>query len=243
MALCLPLLCSCVLDSADNSKYNDSNLNRFAESMAESRLTFPMVLIETALCIEDYEKMSAEEKIRMTYIFENLIKTADNTYSMGDFYGLNVSTDGKSMKDTDAKWTFESTWYSRYYYSSQFSDTRRFELYRYPEDAGYTYFLSCDRNSGIGETIIMIKETEDDEAYFSWELTAQGSYRSPEGRFVEFRTAEPVTRKVWRSNGNDDSKVSVNGRFMVTIHNQDREVLDEVHVDLTRDSVNKYYKF
>lgn len=243
MALCLPLLCSCVLDSADTSNHNDSNLNRFAESMAESRLTFPMVLMETALCIEDYENMSAEDKIRMTHIFENLIKTADNAYSMGNFYGLNVSTGGTSMKDTDARWTFESTWYSDFYYSSQFSGTRRFELYRYPEDAGFTYFLSCDKDSEAGETIIMIRETEDAEAYFSWEITVRGSYRSPEGRFVEFKTAEPVTRKVWRATGNDDSKVSVKGRFMVTIHTQDLEVLDEVNIDLTRESANKYYKF
>lgn len=243
MALCLPLLCSCILDRADTSDYNEDNLRYFAESMAESRLTFPMVLLETVLCIEDYENMSAEDKIGMKHIFENLIKTSDKTYSMGDFYDLNVSTDGKSSKDEDMKWTFESTGYSRYYYSSQFTDIRRFELYRYPEDAGPTYFLSCDKKSEAGTTAIMIKENEDDEAYFSWEVTVSGKYRSPEGRIAEFQTAEPVTRKVWRATGNDDSKVSVSGRFMVTIFNEDLEVLDEVSIDLTRVSTNMYYAF
>ena len=80
MALCLPLLCSCILDRADTSDYNEDNLRYFAESMAESRLTFPMVLLETVLCIEDYENMSAEDKIGMKHIFENLIKTSDKTY-------------------------------------------------------------------------------------------------------------------------------------------------------------------
>lgn len=243
MAVCLPFLCSCILDSAETSAYNDNNLLNFATSMAESRLTFPMVLMETAICIEDYESMSAEDKVRMKHIFENLIKTSDKTYSMGNFYGLNVSTGGKSLKDEDVKWTLESSWYSDRYYSSQFSDRRRFELQRYPEDAGYTYFLSCDNNSDIGETILIIKEITDDEAYFSWEVTVRGSYRSPEGRLVNFQTIDPVTRKVWRATGNGDSRVSVRGRFKVMIHDKDVNVLDEVIIDLTRDSSNIYYSF
>lgn len=211
--------------------------------MAESRLTFPMVLMETALCIEDYENMSAEDKVGMKHIFENLIKTSDRTYAMGNFYGLNISTDGKSLKDEDVKWTFESSWHSDHYDSSQFSDRRRFELQRYPEDVVYTYFLSCDNNSDIGETILIIKEIMDDEAYFSWEVIVRGSYRSPEGRLVNFQTINPVTRKVWRATGNDDSKVSVRGSLQFMILDRDAEVLDEVIIDLTRDSSNNYYSF
>lgn len=243
-ALLLPILSSCVIGYEEESPHSDRNLELLAAATAEARFTFPMVLVETVLSIEDYENMTAEDKLEMTHVFNSLIKTSDRTYTMDRFYNFKLATDGKSMRqDEDAEWTFESSWGDRLYYSS-FSDKRRFSLLRYPEDAGYDYFLSCDRNSDAGESIFMITEFEDEEAYFSWKIEMRGSYLSDEGRLMEFCTDGPVYRKVYRKNTEaEQSRVWTEGRMLIKIHDRNGDMLDELVYDLKRDSDNIYYNF
>ena len=243
-ALLLPVLSSCVIGNEEKSPHSDKNLEILAAATTEARFTFPMVLVETVLAIEDYENMAAEDKLEMTHVFNSLIKTSDRVYTMDRFYSFKLTTDGNSMRhDEDAEWTFESAWGDRMYYSS-FAERRRFSMLRYPEDAGYDYFLSCDKNSDAGESIFMITELEDTDAYFSWKIEMRGSYLSDEGRLMEFCTDGPAYRKVYRRNTEaEHSKVWTEGHMLITIYDKDGNKLDELVYDLKRESDNMYYDF
>ena len=75
---------ACVISHSDTSNYKF--LPEVAEFKAESRLEFPMVMVETAMAIEAYQEMSAQEKVQMGYIYRSAISTGEGRYKMDRFY-------------------------------------------------------------------------------------------------------------------------------------------------------------
>lgn len=236
-AMSLVLLCSCTVESAERSGYSEASLQRFASEVAEDKLIFPMSIFETVLLIDEYERMSAEEKVELGHIFNHLIKSSDKVYTMKDFYNLKVSTDGKSIYEDGAEWMFQTD-YSMYGY-----DSKSFALYRNPEGSGHDFIMDPDVK-GSPQTEIRIDFIEDEDAYFSWEIEVDGGFTSDQGRDVRYITDGPVTRKVTRSSDSvAESMVTMKGRFVVTIFDTDGTQLDEIRYDLSGTEVNPYYQF
>lgn len=227
ITLLLPLMTACRIERAESSNHTEKDLQYYASTMADSRLIFPMVLAETAMSIDIYENMSAEDKIGLTYIFNNLLKTGENTYTMNDFFGLKVSTDGNSINEPGAEWYFESTW-GGFYGTEGFNSGRKFILTCRPEGTDRDWALTCDPGTDHSHTIFF-NDTDEDNAFYSWEIMMEGQDESPKGLHIGFRTDGAVKRSVYRKTEEiGESQVRMDGGFIVNIYEADMDHLDEI---------------
>lgn len=236
-ALSLFALCSCIVESADSPSYSEKALQHFASEVVEDKILFPMSVFETVLLIQDYEDMSAEEKVELTHIFNSMVKVSESVYTMERFHDLKVSTDGKSIYEDGAEWLFQ-TEYGVYNYTP-----RSYRLYNNPDEAGHDFIFETDVKSSP-QTKILIDNAADDSAYFSWKFEVEGSFVSDQGRTVQYKSAGPVTRKV--SSSSDavaESIATTAGSLIITIFDTDGKELDEITYDMSGIDYNRFYAF
>lgn len=228
LAMCLPLFNACKLDSAETSDLNDHNLDYLTQKYLESRLEFPVVMAETALSIDIYEQMTAEDKTGMGYIYRSLLKESDGYYLMSDFYGFKLNTGDKSLKEPGTVWRFETNWGS---FGSDYPHMYGNYIYTLSAAgpaAGYDYKLTCDSDYyepyEIKMTVI-----EDEEAFYAWNIEMSCEFMTEEGRSVTIRTDGPVVRKVYRKGGETvESQVTMTGkaRMRISLEPGGNEVMD-----------------
>ena len=236
-ALSLFALCSCIVESADIPSYSEKALQHFASEVVEDKILFPMSVFETVLLIQDYEEMSAEEKVELTHIFNSLVKVSESAYKMERFHNLKVSTGGKSIYEDGAEWLFQTD-YAAYSYTP-----KSYRLYNNPDEAGHDFIFETDVKDSP-QTKILIDRVEDDSAYFSWKFEVDGSFASDQGRTVQYKSAGPVTRKVSRSSDAvAESLVTTAGSLMITIFDTDGKELDEITYDMSGTDYNRFYAF
>jgi hypothetical protein len=137
LALCAMSLNACVISHSDTSNYKF--LPEVAEFKAESRLEFPMVMVETAMAIEAYQEMSAQEKVQMGYIYKSAVSTGEGRYKMDRFYEYYLDMNGKSISQPDAEWIIktEAGSFDRYFTQTTMRLTR-------PDTPEHEYRLVCD---------------------------------------------------------------------------------------------------
>lgn len=236
-ALSFIILCSCTVESADSPTYSEKALDHFASEVVEDKVQFPMSVLETVLLIQDYEEMSAEEKVNLTHIFSSLIKVSDQVYTMNKFYNLKVSTDGQSIYEDGAEWSFQTD-YALYNYTP-----RSYRLYNDSEESGHDYIFDTDVKDSPQSKII-IEEISDDSYYFSWKFEVEGWFESDQGRSVHYRSKSPVTRKVARSSDKvAESMITTTGSLIITIYDIDGKQLEEITYDMSGTTFNTFYKF
>lgn len=202
--LCIPVISACRLDSGETSDYSRHNLQTYAWTEVKSKVIFPVIMAETAMSVEAYEKMSAEEKMQMGYIYRTLIKVDDTHYKMHDFYTFTLSTGGRSISEPGALWVMTS-------------DKDRYELVYMPEDSNYEYRIYCQSYAG-DSYVVDFNSIEDENAFYSWEIVADCMCKSYAGYEVQVKTDGPLVRKVYRGNGNvNHSCVMMDGAVTVRI--------------------------
>lgn len=236
-ALSIIALCSCTVESADSPSYSERTLLHFASEVAEDKVLFPMSVFETVLLIQDYENMSAEEKVELTHIFNSLMKVSDGVYTMEKFHNLKVSTDGKSIYEDGAEWMFQTD-YAVYNYSS-----RSYKLYNNPDEAGHDFTFNTDVK-GSPQSVILIDRNADESAYFSWKFEVEGWFESDQGRQVRYKSDGPVSRKVTKSSEEiAESMVTTYGNLVITIFDIDGKQIDEIKYDMSGTEFNSFYQF
>lgn len=198
--LCIPVISACRLDSGESSNYSSLNLQNYARTEVNSKVIFPVILAETAMSVEAYDKMSAEEKMQMGYIYRTLIKVDDTHYQMQDFYTFTLSTGGRSISEPGALWVMTS-------------GKDRYELVHMPEDSNYEYRIYCWFHDGDSH-VVDFNSVEDEYAYYSWEIVTDCMCRSHTGYEVQVVTDGPLIRKVYRGN---PSYVMMDGAVTVRI--------------------------
>lgn len=217
LALCVPFFSACEIDSAETSDLNDHNLDYLTQKYLESRLEFPVVMAETALAIDIYEQMTAEEKTGMGYIYRSLLKESSGYYKMNDFYGFMLNTNGKSIAEPGAVWNFETNRGSfdlDYYHMY---GNYRYALSAAGTDDGYDYKLTCD--SGYFEPYeIKMTVLDDDDAFYAWHIEMSCAFLTEEGRSVAIGTDGPVVRKVYRKSDEvGETQVMMTGKAKMRI--------------------------
>lgn len=241
-ALCLVSFNSCRVDGPETSKYH--LLSDLAEHKASSRLEFPMVMAETAMSIEAYEGMTAEEKLGMGYIYENLMKTGEGQFGMKDFYGFTLDMQGRSISEPGAEWFIKA-------YNGSFGRyVADFTMYfARQQDGEYDYKLVCN-HKGYPAYEVLFSEVEDDEAFYSWIMEVSTRFTTGEGRVVTISTAEPVSRKVYRAQPKDpQSYVMMKGALEISFEGDadgdgTLELLDVVRCEYDgRKHPNERYNF
>ena len=236
-ALSLMVLCSCTVESADSPTYSERTLRQFASEVAEDKVLFPMAVFETVLLIQDYEDMSAEEKVELGHIFHSLKKVSDGVYTMEKFHNLKVSTDGNPIYEDGAEWFFQTD-YAVYNYSP-----RSYSLYNNPDKTGHDFIFNTDIKKSP-QSEILIDTIDDESAYFSWKFEVDGWFESSQGRLTHYRSEGPVTRKVTRSSEEvAESMITTEGSLLITIFDIDGEQLDEITYDMSGTEFNTLYRF
>lgn len=243
MSVLIPLMTACSIDNPQNSNHTEKDLNYYASLMADSRLVFPMVLAETAISIDTYLGMSAEDKVGMTYIFSNLLQTQQTVYEMDRFFGMKVSTDGKSLTEHGSAWEFESTNGSFYGYDWT-EGIRRFRLIHKEDGEDWEWELKCDIG-GSHPYSIFFRSIQEDEAWYNWEISMKGTSTSPQERSVEFETDGTVKRAVYRKSEEvGESQTKMDGGLILNIYEADMDHLDEVSYRFDSiKSQNPHYDF
>lgn len=190
-------LTACVISDSDTSKYHF--YPQLVEFKAESRFEYPMVMVETAMSIEAYETMSAEEKMGMGYIYESALATGAGRYKMEDFYGFTLDMNGNSISEPDSEWLINTNAgsFDRYYAETTMRLTRL-------QDSEYEYRLACHYNDfQVYEMFFSHVEEEPVEGeatpYYSWKIEMSCSFTTEDGNVVTINTLGPVTRKVYRA--------------------------------------------
>ena len=189
LALCASLFNACVIDSSETSNYKF--LHDAVANEVEDRLVFPIVMAETALLIDVYEKMTPEEKIQMGYIYRNVLKTEEGKYTMNGFYNYALDTRGKSLDEPGAEWVI-STHASSFQYR-----IGRGHFLLSKSESGEGYILVCEQE-GSQPYDILFRVVEDEEAYYSWEIEMECHYTTAKDRDVTMVTDAPIVRKVYR---------------------------------------------
>ena len=184
--LLLAILCTCIIscqvEGADTPTREAYPLSKYASDAAESRVVFPLAMMETAFNIEAYENATAEEKVKMTYIFNCLLNQGNN-YQMKNFYSFYLTPDGKSIHEPGAEWHISASNYGNY--------------------ADYTLKCTADGKWEMtlvyenGQIDYTITQEAEDESLFNWSVSLTGSLTSGQGRVVEIRSDGPITRKVY----------------------------------------------
>ena len=192
IALCIPLLESCVIDNGDSSNYD--NFHELVRITAESRLEYPIVMAETAMSVMAYDAMAPEDKVEMGYIYENVIKISDSKFQMDKFHSFILDTGGKSLENADALWTI-TVWGGSFDYRER---ECVFKLCRQDDSDGHMYRLVCEYE-GYEPYEIYFSPVEDEEAYYSWEMDMSCRFTTTQGREVDLTTVGPFVRKVYRA--------------------------------------------
>lgn len=235
-ALSIIALCSCTVESADSPSYSERTLLHFASEVVEDKVLFPMSVFETVLLIQDYEEMSAEEKVELTHIFNSLMKVSDGVYTMEKFHDLKVSTDGKSIYEDGAEWHFQ-TEYAVYSYIP-----RSYTLYNNPDKTGLDFIFNTDVKDSP-QSVMLIDKVEDESAYFSWSFEVDGWFESDKGRSINYRSEGPVSRTVTRSSEKvAESMITTAGKMIITIFDSDGKQLDEIRYDMSGTEFNSFYQ-
>lgn len=184
--LLLALMCSCFIsceiENADTPTRERYPLERYASETTDSRVIFPLAMMETAFNIETYENATDAEKVNMTYIFQNILKQ-NNSYKMKNFYAFYLLPDGNSIHTAGSTWHFSALNYG--------TDPFRFTL-NCSEDGKWEMSASY-HDGGLKFNISQLPQ---DESIFNWEISVTGSLTSREGRTVTVSSAGPITRKV-----------------------------------------------
>ena len=183
---------ACVISHSDTSNYKF--LPEVAEFKAESRLEFPMVMVETAMAIEAYQEMSAQEKVQMGYIYKSAVSTGEGRYKMDRFYEYSLDMNGKSISQPDAEWIIktEAGSFDRYFTQTTMRLTR-------PDTPEHEYRLVCDYKGYPSYEILFSSLAEEDGSYYSWIIEMSCSFTTDDGYVVTINTLEPITRKVYRA--------------------------------------------
>ena len=192
-ALCAISLNACVVSHSATSSY--SCLPDVVQFKAESRFEYPMVMVETAMSIEAYESMSAQEKVNMGYIYNYALSTGEGKYSMERYYGFTLNMNGKSISEPDAEWIIKTQAgsFERYFAKTTMKLTRL-------QDSQYEYRLLCDYSDYAPYEIFFSRvEDEEDESYYSWKIEMNCCFETRDGYVVTVKTLGPVTRKVYRA--------------------------------------------
>lgn len=216
LALFTLLFSGCLIDTAETS--NIDFLDEAVDNELLDRLVFPMVMAETAFLINVYEGMSAEEKLEMGYVYRALLKEAEGKYTMNNFHGFTLETGGKTLDEPGAEWYLTAFNRFAYYNTSE----TRFVLSR--SESGYSLVCQYDKNDPYE---ICFRSVEDEEAFFSWEIDFQCTYKTDEGRTVSMTADAPIVRKVYRK-GVKDEGCSLIMDGTVTVDIKDHDVVPRV---------------
>ena len=217
LALFTLLFSGCLIDTAETS--NIDFLDEAVDNELLDRLVFPMVMAETAFLIDVYEGMSAEEKLEMGYVYRALIKEAEGEYTMNNFHGFTLETGGKTLDEPGAVWYLAVLNRFVYYYTTE----TRFVLSR--SESGYSLICKYDKNDPYE---IRFRSVEDEEAFFSWEIDFQCTYKTDEDRTVNMTTDAPIVRKVYRKGVKGD-ECSLMMEGSVTVDIKDHDVVPHVY--------------
>jgi hypothetical protein len=173
---------SCEIENAETSTREDYSLEEYASDLTNGRVVFPLAMMETAFNIETYVNAPAEEKVKMTYIFNSILQQGNN-YAMKNFYSFYLIPDGNSIHMPGAIWQFSAFNYGSY--------TPEFTL-RCIEEGKWDMTVNYDN----GQILFNICQLPLDESVLNWEVSLEGSLISGQGRIVEISSSGPITRKV-----------------------------------------------
>lgn len=230
LAICSCLM-SCEVESADKPTREQYSLGAYASESTDMRVEFPLAMMETAFNIEAYENAPAEEKKKMTYIFNSLLSQG-GSYRMKNFHSFYLTPDDKSLHEPGAIWKMFAC--NDRYYAPDGTDL----ILNCVGDGRWV--MSSEYPNGKIEFNITRLPGED-VTLFNWEVQLSGTLTSGQGRVLKIYTPDSIIRQV-RVNQWECSTI-MEGTVKFSIYDKDAvTLLDEmVYAFDGKETDNKYY--
>ena len=184
-AICSCLM-SCVVERADKPTREQYNLEAYVNEATDLRVVFPLAMMETAFNIEAYENAPAEEKKKMTYIFNSLLSQG-GSYRMKNFHSFYLTPDDKSLHEPGAIWKMFAC--NDRYYAPDGTNM----ILSCVEDGKWV--MSSEYDNGRIEFNIT-RLTVEDGALFNWEVQVSGTLTSGQDRVLKIDTPDSIVRQV-----------------------------------------------
>ena len=228
-AICSCLM-SCEVESADKPTREQYSLGAYASESTDMRVVFPLAMMETAFNIEAYENATAEEKKKMTYIFNSLISQG-GSYLMKNFHSFYLTPDDKSLHEPGAVWKIFA--HNDRYYAPYGTNM----ILSCVEDGKWV--MSSEYDNGRIEFNITRLPAEG--TLFNWEVSLSGTFTSGQGRVLKIYTPDSLIRQVRVDQWGCSTRME--GAVKFSIYDNDAvTLLDETsYVFAGKEKDNLYY--
>ena len=221
---------SCEVESADKPTREQYSLGAYANESTDMRVVFPLAMMETAFNIEAYENATAEEKKKMTYIFNSLISQG-GSYLMKNFHSFYLTPDDKSLYEPGAVWKIFA--HNDRYYAPYGTNM----ILSCVEDGKWV--MSSEYDTGMIEFNITRLPAEG--TLFNWEVSLSGTFTSGQGRVLKIYTPYSLIRQVRVDQWGCSTRME--GAVKFSIYDNDAvTLLDETsYVFAGKEKDNLYY--
>lgn len=111
LLLSIPVFVSCLIDDADVNHIDSGDLRKYTKDKIAETVALPVEALEIALALDDYLKMTDEERAADTVFACNVKKKYEDIYTINlrsdrEFRDISceIHTGGLSIRDKDARW-------------------------------------------------------------------------------------------------------------------------------------------
>lgn len=240
----IPMMISCIVDDADVNLIDSSDLTLYAKDKVATAVALPLEALEFAIELENYLALPEEDKAKNTKFSENCEELSPGLYlmnysSVNEFRNIHcrVSTDGKSIHEEGAVWTFHEF--------SMHGNDFEYSSYDYnwqlPEGARIVMMSASDSTwaMNVDEMAVQMKMQPMRDSLYTWTVTAQGTEETSVGVRSEYGTkSEFSVREMMMPSGERTN--SYEGLFYVDIY-RNGEPVDYCHATFTYGFDSKYH--
>ena len=244
LVLALPVFVSCLIDDSDVDYIDSGDIRKYTMNKIAESVAIPVEVVELALALDDYMKLSPEEQAKDSLLAGNVKKDSDTEYVVRinseaeyRFVYCHIKTDGRSIREKDAKWTirefsmngndFALSNYDYYYVMRDDA-----VLHAVAPDEGY---WSVDRGE---DTVLMILSTLEN-GFHTWDVVVAAAEETNVGVKSYYGTSGKFTlQEVLLDSGEKTNAYT--GKFFVEIYRNDETLVDYCYATFDGTSASNY---
>lgn len=220
-------LAGCEYYPGDYVYSTDEQLKQYTMDVFSSYVVMPVLMAETAVEFDAYLSLSDEEKVNDFRFYGNIRNPEEDMYIIDDGNTLcTVRTEGGSIWDDDAGWTFQS-------FSTNTGVVGNGDLYcstasalvlesdpTAPGDTSLRLFSLVDGEEAVGMVLCSMGEDQ-----YEWNVGSSGIVNDADGYKANYTTGSEGIRVFRRLNEEKDGYEYIcSGVFLVTVFRNDEPI-------------------
>lgn len=218
---------ACELYTGDIYPQTEQSMKNYTMDAFSGYVLMPVMMAEMAVDFDAYLALSDEEKVNDFRFFGNIRNPEENLYIIEDGSTLcTLKTDGKSIWDDNAQWTFQSfSTRTELNGSGELccAASERMVIGSYPAPAED----DADRLFSImmGDDTVGLELTLQEDGKSGWNVGSQGVINDEDGYFAEYMTGAAGISVTKRYNELlEEYEYICSGEFLLSVFRDDEPV-------------------